>query len=175
MNFEGYFYLGKIAKLHGYKGEVSLFLDVTNPSDYNQLERVFADVDGVLIPFFIDELKPKNKGFVAVKFQDVNDENAAKKLLKKSIYLPENELSELSDTNFYDHEVSGYKVYDKVKGYIGIVDTVIDLVSNPLLRIELDAKEILIPIFDGLITKVERNKRELFIQAPEGLIDLYIN
>ena len=65
MNFEGYFYLGKIAKLHGYKGEVSLFLDVTNPSDYHQLERVFVDVDGVLIPFFIEHLKPKNKGFVA--------------------------------------------------------------------------------------------------------------
>lgn len=175
MNFEGYFYLGKIAKLHGYKGEVSLFLDVTNPSDYNKLERVFVDVDGVLIPFFIDQLKPKNKGFVAVKFQDVNDENAAKKLLKKSIYLPDNELSELDETSFYDHEISGFKVFDEVKGYIGIADTVIDLVSNPLMRIEFEGKEILIPIFDGLISKVDRNKREIHIQAPEGLIDLYIS
>lgn len=175
MNFEGYFYLGKIAKLHGYKGEVSLFLDVTNPSDYNQLERVFVDVDGVLVPFFIDLLKLKNKGFVAVKFQDVNDESAAKKLLKKSIYLPESELSVLPETNFYDHEISGYKVYDQVKGYIGIADTVIDLKSNPLLRIEFNKKEILIPIFDGIISKVDRSKKELHIQAPEGLIDLYIS
>ncbi|MFM7684056.1 MAG: ribosome maturation factor RimM [Bacteroidota bacterium] len=175
MNFEGYFYLGKIAKLHGYKGEVSLFLDVTNPSDYNKLERVFVDVDGVLIPFFIDQLKPKNKGFMAVKFQDVNDENAAKKLLKKSIYLPDNELSELDETSFYDHEISGFKVYDHVKGFIGIADTVIDLVSNPLMRIEFENKEILIPIFEGLISKVDRNNRELHIQAPDGLIDLYIS
>jgi 16S rRNA processing protein RimM len=174
MNIEGYFYLGKIAKLHGYKGEVSLFLDVTNPSDYNQLERVFVDVDGVLVPFFIDQLKPKNKGFIAVKFQDINDENEAKKLLKKSIYLPENELLELSETNFYDHEISGYRVFDQIKGFIGIVDTVVDLVSNPLLRVELDGKEILIPIFEGLIKQVDRNKMELHIIAPEGLIDLYI-
>jgi 16S rRNA processing protein RimM len=174
MNFEGYFYLGKIAKLHGYKGEVSLFLDVTNPADYNQLKRVFVDVDGVLIPFFIDQLKPKNKGFVAVKFQDINEEIAAKKLLKKSIYLPEDELAELSDTSFYDHEISGFKVYDQIKGFIGIVDTVIDLTSNPLLRIEFNTNEILVPIFDGLIKNVDRDKKELHIQAPDGLIDLYI-
>jgi 16S rRNA processing protein RimM len=174
MNFEGYFYLGKIAKLHGYKGEVSLFLDVTNPADYNQLKRVFVDVDGVLIPFFIDQLKPKNKGFIAVKFQDINEEIAAKKLLKKSIYLPEDELAELSDTSFYDHEISGFKVYDQIKGFIGIVDTVIDLTSNPLLRIEFNTNEILVPIFDGLIKNVDRDKKELHIQAPDGLIDLYI-
>jgi 16S rRNA processing protein RimM len=174
MNFEGYFYLGKIAKLHGYKGEVSLFLDVTNPADYNKLKRVFVDVDGVLIPFFIDQLKPKNKGFIAVKFQDINEEIAAKKLLKKSIYLPEDELAELSDTSFYDHEISGFKVYDQIKGFIGIVDTVIDLTANPLLRIEFNTNEILVPIFDGLIKNVDRDKKELHIQAPDGLIDLYI-
>jgi 16S rRNA processing protein RimM len=174
MNFEGYFYLGQIAKLHGYKGEVSLFLDVTNPSDYNQLERVFVDIDGVLIPFFIQQVKPKNKGFVAVKFLDINDENSAKKVLKKSIYLPEIELKELSETNFYDHEISGFKVYDNVKGYIGIADTIIEIISNPLLRVEFEGKEILIPIFQGLIQKVDREKNELHIKTPEGLIDLYI-
>jgi 16S rRNA processing protein RimM len=138
------------------------------------LKRVFVDVDGVLIPFFIDQLKPKNKGFVAVKFQDINEEIAAKKLLKKSIYLPEDELAELSDTSFYDHEISGFKVYDQIKGFIGIVDTVIDLTSNPLLRIEFNTNEILVPIFDGLIKNVDRDKKELHIQAPDGLIDLYI-
>ncbi|MFY7943345.1 MAG: ribosome maturation factor RimM, partial [Crocinitomicaceae bacterium] len=161
--------------LHGYKGEVSLFLDVTEPANYNQLERVFVEIDGILIPFFVEYLKPKNKGFVAVKLQDVNDENSAKKLLKKSIYLPENEMAELDDQSFYDHEIAGYRVFDQDKGYIGIAETVIDLVSNPLLKIDLEGKEILIPIFEGLIKKVDREKNELHIQAPEGLIDLYIS
>ena len=76
---------------------------------------------------------------------------------------------------FYDHEISGYNVVDSIKGDIGIVDTVIDLVSNPLLRIEKDKKEILIPIFEGLIQKVDRKKKILYIEAPEGLIDLYIS
>lgn len=97
-----------------------------------------------------------------------------KKLLKKSIYLPEEELADLDDNQFYDHEISGYQVVDTIKGDIGIVDTVIDLVSNPLLRVELDKKEILIPIFEGLIRKVDREKKVLHIEATEGLIDLYL-
>jgi 16S rRNA processing protein RimM len=175
MNLEGYFYLGQIAKLHGFKGEVSLFLDVSNPKDYESLKRVFVEVNGVLIPFFIDSLKPKNKGFIAVKFSDINDENEAKKLLKKSVYLPEEELAVLDEKQFYDHEISGFKVFDQVKGYIGIVDTVIEITSNPILRVELDGKEILIPIFEGLIQKVDRAKIELHIKSPEGLIDMYIS
>jgi 16S rRNA processing protein RimM len=175
MNKKDCFYLGKISKLHGYKGEVSLFLDVTNPEDYRSLDAFFIEIDGVLTPFFVENLKMKNKGFVAVKLQGVDSESEAQKILKKSVYLPEEILSELDDSSFYDHEIAGFKVIDDIKGEIGIVDTVIDLTSNPLLRIEFNGKEILVPIFEGLIEKVDRKKKVLFIKAPEGLIDLYIS
>ncbi len=62
------FHLGYVAKLHGFKGEVSLFLDVTNPSDYEKLENVFIDINGHLTPFFIQSFKLKNHPFAAVKF-----------------------------------------------------------------------------------------------------------
>ena len=175
MNKQDCFYLGKIAKLHGYKGEVSLFLDVTNPEDYSRLDALFIEMDGVLIHFFIETLKMKNKGFVAVKLQGVESENDAKKLLKKSVYLPDEILSDLDEGSFYDHEISGFKVIDQEKGEIGEIDTVIDLTSNPLLRIEFNEKEILIPIFEGLVQKVDRENKILYISAPEGLIDLYIS
>jgi 16S rRNA processing protein RimM len=175
MNKKDCFYLGKIAKLHGYKGEVSLFLDVTNPQDYSSLDAFFIEIDGVLTPFFVENLKMKNKGFVAVKLQGIDSENDAQRILKKSVYLPEEILAELDDNSFYDHEVAGFNVIDDVKGDIGIVDTVIDLTSNPLLRIECKGKEVLVPIFDGLIQKVDRKKKVLYIKAPEGLIELYLS
>ena len=169
------FYLGKIAKLQGYKGEVSLFLDVTNPKDYMSLDSFFIEIDGVLTPFFVENLKLKNKGFVAVKLQGVDSENDAQRILKKSVYLPEEILAELDESSFYDHEIAGYSVIDEVKGDIGIVDTVIDLTSNPLLRIECTGKEVLVPLFDGLIQKVDRKKKVLYIKAPDGLIELYLS
>ncbi|MCR9172722.1 MAG: 16S rRNA processing protein RimM, partial [bacterium] len=112
MNKADCFYLGYVAKLHGFKGEVSLFLDVTNPADYETLDAVFIDINDQLTPFFVESLKLKNNGFAAVRFEGLNDENSAKKLLRKQLYLPAQVLPKLEGNNFYDHEVVGYKVIE---------------------------------------------------------------
>lgn len=175
MQIQDCYYLGLIAKLHGFKGEVSLFLDVSHPAEYQGLDALYLDINGTLTPFFIEGFKLKNKGFVAVKFEGIDTEEAAKRLLKKKAYLPLEVLPELDQTSFYDHEIIGFSVFDAAKGAIGVVTDVIDMTANPLLQIDLNGTEILVPIFDGLILKVERKKKVLFIKAPEGLIDLYLS
>jgi len=174
MNKKDCFHLGKIAKLHGFKGEVSLLLDVTNPEDYSSLDAVFIDINNNLTPFFIASIQLRNKGFATVKFDGVNDENAAKAIVRKDVYLPAEILPELKGNRFYDHEVEGFTVIDEMKGDIGVLEQVIDLKVNPLLQIMKDDKEILVPLLEGLVKKVDRTKKELYISAPEGLIDLYL-
>jgi len=174
MQIQDCYYLGLIAKLHGYKGEVSLFLDVTHPADYQGLDALYLDINGQLTPFFIEGFKLKNKGFAAIKFEGIATEEAAQRLVKKKAYLPLEVLPELDQSSFYDHEIIGFRVFDTTRGAIGVVEDVIDMTANPLLQINLNGTEILVPIFDGLIQKVERKKKELYIQAPEGLIDLYL-
>src|SRR3989338_4311730 len=150
------FQLGYIAKLHGFKGEVSLFLDVTNPADYASLDAFFIELNGHLTPFFVQSFQLKNKGFAAVKLEGVDSENDAKVLLRKSCYLPLSLLPELDDKHFYDHEV-------------------IDFSVNPLLQVMNGEKEILIPFVDGLIQRVDRAEKTLYIKAPEGLIEMYLS
>ena len=174
MNKADCFHLGYVAKLHGFKGEVSLFFDVTNPNDYASLDAVFVDINNQLTPFFVASIKLKNNGFAAVRFEGVDDEATARKLLRKSIYLPEQILPELEGVHFYDHEVVGFTVVDVKHGEIGILETVIDFKSNPLLQVMKDDIEILIPFRDGVVTKVDRKKKELHVTTPEGLIDLYL-
>ena len=168
-------YIGQVARLHGFKVEVSLFLDVTDSSEYLNSSMFVLDIDSCLTPFFIEHVKLKNKGFITVKFKGVDDEAAAKRLLKKNIYIPETSLPDLGEDSFYDHEVIGYQVIDMKKGNIGVIIEVIDHAANPLLKIDFNGLEILIPIFDGLIHRVRRTDSILEINAPEGLIDLYIN
>ena len=175
MDLKDSIYIGQIAKLHGYKGGVSLFLDVTHPEEYMDMESFFIEIDGLLTPFFVESFKLKNKGFAAVKFQGVDSEQEARSLLKKKVFIPETELRELDESNFYDHEVIGYEVEDVVKGEIGKVTAIADLKQNPLLVIEFKDKEILLPIFEGLIVKVDRKLKRLKVKAPDGLIDLYLN
>lgn len=175
MDLKDSIYIGQIAKLHGYKGGVSLFLDVTHPEEYMDMESFFIEIDGILTPFFVESFKLKNKGFAAVKFQGIDTEQEAKSLLKKKVFIPETELRELDESNFYDHEVIGYEVEDVVKGEIGKVTAIADLKQNPLLVIEFKDKEILLPIFEGLIVNVDRKLKRLKVKAPDGLIDLYLN
>jgi 16S rRNA processing protein RimM len=174
MNKKDCFHLGRIAKIRGFKGEVSLFLDVTNPEDYFSLDAIFIDIDNHLTPFFIESITLKNKGFAAIKLEGVSDENAAKIILRKEVYLPAEILPELKGINFYDHEVIGYQVLDKNHGPIGIIEQVIDLKVNPLLQIIKEDKEILVPLIDGVIKNVDREKNELHIEAPEGIVELYL-
>ena len=119
MNKADCFHLGYIGKLHGFKGEVSLFLDVTNPEDYRSLDAVFIEINNLLTPFFITSFKLKNKGFAAVKFEGVESENDARLILRNNVYLPESILPKLQGTNFYDHEIVGFTVIDSLHGNIG--------------------------------------------------------
>lgn len=168
------FQLGYIAKLHGFKGEVSLFLDVTEPERYASLDAFYIDVNDQLIPFFVERIKLKNKGFAAIKLEGVDDEEQARELLRKSVYLPSQILEDLDDTHFYDHEVIGFSVEDVNHGNIGNIQDVIDLSANPLLQIVEGNREILVPLLPGLVKKVDRKNKNLIIEAPEGLIGLYL-
>lgn len=174
MNKADCFHLGYVAKLHGFKGEVSLFLDVTNPEDYASLDALFIEINGQLTPFFITSLKLKNKGFAALKLEGIDTENDARLLLRKNVYLPASILPELEGINFYDHEIIGFSVIDNEYGNIGNVIQVIDLSANPLLQVEKDGTELLIPLQEGLIQEVDRKNKTLKVTTPPGLVELYL-
>ncbi|SFT43242.1 16S rRNA processing protein RimM [Lishizhenia tianjinensis] len=174
MNKADCFNLGYVAKLHGFKGEVSLFFDVTNPSDYHTLDAVYIDINDNLTPFFVESIKPKQKGFVQVKFEGVESENDAKVILRKDLFLPLSLLPELDGLNFYDHEVVGWKVIDATYGEVGILESIIDNNVNPLIQVLNGEKEVLIPFIDGLIQKVDRANKELHVAAPDGLVEMYL-
>lgn len=175
MNKADCFNLGYVAKLHGFKGEVSLFFDVTSPEEYGSLDAVFIDVNGMLTPFFIERIKLRAKGFAQVKFEGVDDEIQAKSLLRKDIYLPLEVLPKLTGTNFYDHEVVDYLVVDKNYGEVGNIIQIVDYKVNPLIQIKKGNKEVLLPLIEGLITKLDRENETMYVNAPDGLIELYLS
>lgn len=174
MDIKDTIYIGQIAKLHGYKGGVSLYMDVSNPKEYVDIQSLYIDLEGILTPFFIDSFKLKNKGFVAVKFQEIDTDEGAKKLLKKNVYLRKDQFIEVDDSSFYNREIIGFDVVDIRKGSIGKVSDLIDNKSNPLILITFKGKEILLPHNESFILNVDRKMKIVKVDAPEGLIDLYL-
>ena len=177
MNKADCFNLGYVAKLHGFKGEVSLFFDVTSPQNYAALDSVFIDLNEILTPFFVESIVLNNKGFARVKFEGVNTEDEAKVLLKKELFLPIDLLPQLSGKHFYDHEIVGFKVVDENYGEVGEVLQVIDYKTNPLLQVFNNQlkKEVLLPLNNDLVQNVDRDKKEIHVRATSGLIEMYLN
>ena len=168
------FKLGSVARLHSFKGEVSIFLDVENPQEFKKLESIFVEYDNKLIPFFIDNIQIRNKGFAIVKFDGINTEKKALLLLKKSLYLPLEFLPELEGDDYYDFEIKNFKVIDKNHGHIGNIVDVLDSKVNPLLVIQNNETEILLPKMDQFIDNIDWDNKIMNVSAPEGLIEMYL-
>lgn len=169
------FYLGKIVKKYSFKGELLVKLDTDEPELYDGLESVFVDLRNNLVPFFIESSQLHKSELLRVKFEDVDTEQDADSLLKCDLYLPLEFLPKLEDGKFYFHEIIGFKVEDVNFGAVGIVKSINDTTSQPLFEIDRDGIEILIPMNDAFIKKVDKKKKIITVDTPEGLIDLYLD
>ncbi|PZD77714.1 ribosome maturation factor RimM [Mesonia sp. K7] len=174
MQKEDCFYLGKIVSKFSFKGELLIKVDSDDPEQYLELESVFVEYRKNLIPFFIDRISLQKSQLLRVKFEDIDTEEDANDLLKKEVYLPLEMLPELDDDQFYYHEIIGFKVIDKAHGEIGIIKSVIDNSAQPLFDISYQEKQILIPINDDFIEKLDKDNHTIYLNTPEGLITMYL-
>ena len=166
------FYLGRVTKPWGTKGQLVLFLDVDRPEDYLGLDSAFVEVKGQLVPHFfhIDQL---NGNKAVATFEELTAEQA-QTLVGRELYLPLDLLPKLEGNKFYFHEVTGFRVVDEERGDIGTLEQVIEYPAQPLFQVMKNGVEILIPVIDQVIKKVDRELKTIFIAAPKGLIDLYL-
>lgn len=166
------FYLGKIVKPFSYKGELVLFFDVDNPMEYLDLAYVYLEINKRLVKYEIETMRPHSNKMVAL-FTDLTEDEAIA-LVGREMYLPLEFLPKLEGNKFYYHEVIGFTVQDKEKGNIGTIKEIFDNMTQPLMSIKFDEKEILIPIIDEVIKEVDRDNKIIKIEAPQGLIDIYL-
>lgn len=168
------FQLGHISKKHSFKGEVVIHLDTDEPEKYQNLESVLVELNGSLVPFFIEESLLMGNNKLRVKFEDIASEEEANSLIGTELFLPLSSLPKLSGKKFYYHEVIGFKAKDVEKGLIGTIENVLDESVQPIFLIKSGEKEILVPAIDEFIEKVDRSNQSILLKTPEGLLDLYL-
>ena len=166
--------LGKLTKTHGLKGELAIWLDVDYPEEYEELDSVLLEIKGELIPHFVAEIQIRpNKSII--KFEDINTIEEAQKIVNCEIYLPNDNLPELDNDQFYYHEIIDFDVIDEQKGKLGKVTAVYTSEAQDLIAMAYENSEILIPVSDEIVKTVDRIKKELYTNLPEGLLEIYLN
>ncbi len=166
-DFNDYFYLGKVVKLHGYDGKVSVYLDTDEPQEYIGIDMVYINITGNLVPYFINEISLLNNKAV-VRFLDVDDIETAEGLINQEIYLPISMLPELTGNKFYYHEVNGMMVIDEIFGELGPIKNVLEYPNQAVIQVFHKGKEVLIPISDEIITNVDRKQKTMTVKARDG-------
>lgn len=175
MQKEDCFYLGKVVSKYSFKGEVLVKIDTDEPEIYENMESVFVSIGNNLVPFFIDRCRLHKSTLLRIDFEEVKDEASADRIMGALLYLPLTMLPKLSGNKFYFHEVIGFTLLDKVHGDIGLIKAVNDSSSQVLFEAKKGDKELLIPVTDQIITKVDREAKTIYVTTPEGLVDLYLN
>jgi 16S rRNA processing protein RimM len=168
------FYLGKIAKKFSFKGEVLVYLDTDEPELYENMESVFVEFNKNLVPFFIENSSLHKNDFLRVQFEDVDSEAEADTLLGCAVYLPLAMLPKLEGNQFYFHEVIGFEIEDKRLGIFGKIVSINDSSAQPLFEVVNGNLEILVPMIDQFLVKIDRENKKVIMDLPEGLVEMYL-
>ncbi len=174
MRKEDCFYLGKIVSKHSFRGEVLVKLDTDEPEIYENMESVFVSLGNNLVPFFIEQCRLHKSSLLRLRFEEINDEAGADSIMGAQLYLPLSMLPKLSGNKFYYHEVIGFNLQDEVHGPIGTITGINDHASQALFEAEKEGRQLLVPINDDIITRVDRKNRTIHVKTPEGLVALYL-
>ena len=173
MNKSNAFYLGYFSRKHGFNGSLNIKLDISYFEELKELDFIFVDMNISLVPFFIESLKFKNNNFITVKLEDINNEQDAESLIGKGCYIdskkaPKNE--ELIIKSYI-----GFSIIDKRLGEIGVIEGISSNTAQDLFQIKYQNKEILIPIINEFIEKINKDSKTIYLNTPIGLIDIYID
>jgi 16S rRNA processing protein RimM len=173
MKQEQCFQLGVFTRKVGTDGRLSLQLDTDQPEAYTKTESVFVELHGKLVPFFVLSFRLQPSNTAHVKLEDVDNAEQSDSLTGCAVFLPLEKLPPLSGTKFYYHEVIGWKIEDLTSGLsAGIIKDVLENGPNDLFQLTNDGQEVLIPVAEDWIVKVDRELGVITMNLPEGLLDV---
>lgn len=166
--------IGKIGKPHGVKGEMTLFFD-DDVFDRVNAEYLVLSIDGILVPFFMEEWRFKSGETALVKFSDIDSKEAASELTGCEVFFPKH-LSDRGEDELTWDEIRGFSVVDHNRGLIGTVEAVDESTVNVLLEVKTcEGSIILVPANEDIIMDVDAEAKSIEVMLPDGLIDLNDN
>lgn len=170
METQACYKIGYVARTHGLRGEVTIVLDPEVPP-MRASQSLFIEIKNTLIPYFIEHISDRgDKAFV--KFDEVDTPEAAKQLKGCSLYLPKKQRTKLKKGEFYNDEVVGFHVLDETLGSLGTIREVIEIGPNRLIAIDRPKGELLIPVNGPFILEIDRPKKKIRVDLPEGFLDI---
>ena len=166
------FLFGTVFKLHGYKGDVNIYNDDDIPFDFSKLTYFLIEQNNELVPYFIEQARTTKPNVVLVKFEDIENEALAKKILKRKVYLPKELIPKTDELEITDKKLIGYTVFDNKHGELGKISFINSQTSQQLIYVEKDGKEFCFPMHEQFVKGLDPKEGVMEVQIPDELLDL---
>ena len=171
-------HLGKLGKPWGHRGELAFHLEDANFEEVLSLGVLFAEIDGLRVPFHVSHMREHPRVGAVVKFENIDDPQAGGFLVNCEVFAPPDHIrpepEERDDEENLDpEELIGMHVLDEEYGELGEIIGTEGTEDHPVMVVRKGDQEILIPIVDDVITGIDLDSGHLVVRTPPGLVDLY--
>ncbi len=169
---KNYFKIGKLAATFGLEGQLILEHNLGKKTSLKGLENIFIeDRKDSFLPYFIESAKIKNDKEVYLKLEGISAKEEAGIFVKKEVWLHENDFKKFVSSNA-PVSFLGFTIVNENED-LGEIVEVIEQPHQLLCKILLKDKEALIPIHEDSLEKIDKKNRKLYMNLPEGLLDIY--
>ena len=164
--------IGRIGKPHGVKGEMN-FMFTDDVFDRTDSDYLIIEVEGILVPFFIEEYRFRSDETALLKLCDIDTQEQARQFTNCEVFF-ERSKADTPDDELTWAQIVGFRIVDENNGKIvGEIVAVDDSTENVLFEIETaKGNQILIPAHDELIVQTDADHRQIKMTLPEGIFDL---
>lgn len=174
MDYKESFKIGYITKTRGLKGEIQLFFEYEEP-ELLELDLIFIEINKQLVPFFVSSYKLQSNNTGYFYLEDVDHIDKTQELLRKNVFLPNSKMPEKEEGELLIKDLKGFTVFDSKKGELGEILEINEYPQQFVATVSYLSQEVLFPLNDDFIEEIDEEKKELRINLPEGLLDVYLD
>ena len=170
---EDVYQIGRMGKVHGLKGEIN-FQFTDDAWDRADCDYLICEVDGILVPFFIEEYRFRSDTTAIMKLEDMDSMDAVQMLVNSPVYMEKKYQEELEEDEVSLNYFIGFKMIDGDNGKeIGTIIDIDDKTDNWLFIVEkANGNEVMIPAHEEFIAVIKKEEKTIFMDLPIGLLDL---
>jgi 16S rRNA processing protein RimM len=167
-----YFKIGKLAASFGLKGELVLQHSLGKKTALKGLETIFLEEKkDNFMPYFLTGSSIKNDQEIFIKLEGIDTKETARKLTRKEVWLTAEDFKKFAAASS-PIAILGFTMIDGTTD-LGEIIEVIEQPHQILCSILLNGKEALIPIHEESLKKIDTKNRKVFVEIPDGLLDIY--
>ncbi|HET9825474.1 MAG TPA: ribosome maturation factor RimM [Chitinophagaceae bacterium] len=168
-----YFKLGKFVAVHGLKGELVLRHELHKKTSLRDLKNIFIEqAKNSFIPWFIESSKIKNAEEIYLKLEGVNTREAAQKFTTREVWVTEADFKKHAGKSA-PANLLGYTIVNESRS-LGQIVEVIEQPHQMLCKVEINQKEVLIPLNEGTLKKIDHKNKTVMVNLPDGLLEIYL-